>query len=158
MVIWIPTFRLTALPQCWQLAPIMASQHNKWCHILTSFPVQKIFCFSIFFKKWHHKMVKLSKIMPTLLFFLSKKKHDIQKFRDCIRPNSEKSENKQKICFLLMSANKDSLCSGIQTYFLWSNNYLSIILWCFSNIPPLEAKSYRFLLWASWKLMSANSF
>ena len=53
-----------------------------------------------------------------LTFFLSKKKHDIQKFRDCIRPNSEKSENKQKICFLLMSANKDSLCSGIQTYFL----------------------------------------
>ena len=48
-------------------------------------------------------------------------KHDIQQFRDCIGSNSEKrdSENKQKkIAFLLKLANKDSLCSGIQTYFL----------------------------------------
>ena len=49
---------------------------------------------------------------------LSKKKHDIQKIRDCIRSNSEKrdTENKQKkYIFLLMSANKGSLRSGIQT-------------------------------------------
>ena len=39
--------------------------------------------------------------------------------RDCVRSNSEKqdSENKQKLGFLLTSANKDSLSSGIQTYF-----------------------------------------
>ena len=43
----------------------------------------------------------------------------MQKFRDCIGFNSEKpgSENKQKLCFLLISVNKDSLRSGIQTYF-----------------------------------------
>ena len=47
--------------------------------------------------------------------YLSKKKNDIQKFRDCIRSNSEKrdGENKQKTCFLRISANKDSLCTGI---------------------------------------------
>ena len=63
-------------------------------------------------------MVRLSKIMPMLLN-INKKKHDIQKFRDCIRSNSEKrnSENKQTFAFMLISANKDSLCSGIQTYF-----------------------------------------
>ena len=46
------------------------------------------------------KMVRLSKIMPMLLD-KSKKKPDIQKFKDCIRSNSEKrgSENKQKMCF-----------------------------------------------------------
>ena len=51
---------------------------------------------------------------------LSKKKHDIRKIRDCIRSDSEKRdiENKQKFAFLLISANKDSLCSGIQTYCL----------------------------------------
>ena len=45
-------------------------------------------------------MVRLSKIMPMLLD-KSKKKPDIQKFKDCIRSNSEKrgSENKQKMCF-----------------------------------------------------------
>ena len=39
-----------------------------------------------------------------------KKKHDIQKFRGCLRSNSEKrdSENKQKFAFLLISVNKDS--------------------------------------------------
>ena len=54
-----------------------------------------------------------------MLLDKSKKKHDIQKFRDCIRPHSEKqdNENKQKLAFLLTSANKDSLCSSIQTYF-----------------------------------------
>ena len=37
----------------------------------------------------------------------------------CTRSNSEKrdSKNKQKFAFLLISVNKDSLCSGIQTYF-----------------------------------------
>ena len=36
MIIWIPTFILTALPPCWQLAPIMASQHNERCQKITS--------------------------------------------------------------------------------------------------------------------------
>ena len=50
---------------------------------------------------------------------LNRKEPDMQKFSDCIRSNSEKqySENKQKFAFLLISASKDSLCSGIQTYF-----------------------------------------
>ena len=41
---------------------------------------------------------------------LSTKKHDIQKFRDFIRSNSEKrdSKNKQKICFFTDTASKDS--------------------------------------------------
>ena len=30
---------------------------------------------------------------------------------------------------MLISANKISLCSGIQTYFLWNNSYVSIIFW-----------------------------
>ena len=51
---------------------------------------------------------------------LSYKKHDIQNVRDCITSNSEKrdSEYKQKFHFLLISTKKDSLCSGIETYFL----------------------------------------
>ena len=138
MVIWIPTFILTALPQCWQPAPIMSSQHNEWCHKITSFPVQKFSWLSISFKmpSQNGEIIKNNANVTW-------KKHDIQKFRDCIRSTSEKqdSENKQKFAFLLISANKDSLCSVIQTYFSWNSNYLSIILWSFSNIPPLEAKS-----------------
>ena len=41
-------------------------------------------------------------------------------YRDCIRSASEErdSKNKQKIwVFLLISANKDSLRSGVQIYF-----------------------------------------
>ena len=47
-----------------------------------------------------------------------KEKHDISIFRDCIRSDPEKGdiEKKQKITFLLISANKDSLCSGIRFY------------------------------------------
>ena len=39
---------------------------------------------------------------------------------ETIRSYSDKRdiENKQKFAFLLISANKDSLCLGIQTYFL----------------------------------------
>ena len=50
---------------------------------------------------------------------LNKKKLDTQKLTDCLRSNSDKqnSENKQKFAILLVSANKGSLCSGIQTYF-----------------------------------------
>ena len=58
-----------------------------------------------------------------------------------------------KSSFFLISTNKDSLCSGIQTYFSWNNIYLSIILWCFSDILPLDAKSYGFKLWTLWKLL-----
>ena len=70
-------------------------------------------------------MVRSSKILisaetMSMLLCQSKNKHDIRKVRDCIRPDSEKRdiENKQILAFLLISANKDSLCSGIQTYFL----------------------------------------
>ena len=49
---------------------------------------------------------------------LTKKKHDIQRFRDGIRSDSEKQgiEEKQKIIILLISANKCFLCSGIHFY------------------------------------------
>ena len=110
MVIWIPTFILTALPQCWQPAPIMASQHNEWCHKITSFPVQKFSWLSISFKmpSQNGEIIKNNANVTW-------KKHDIQKFRDCIRSTSGKqdSENKQKFAFLLISANKDSLCSNL---------------------------------------------
>ena len=47
MLIWIPTFMLAVvLPQYWQLAQILTSQHNEWCHKTNSFPVQKIFWLS----------------------------------------------------------------------------------------------------------------
>ena len=49
---------------------------------------------------------------------LTKKKHDIQRFRDGIRSDSEEQgiEEKQKIIVLLISANKWFLCSGIHFY------------------------------------------
>ena len=59
-----------------------------------------------------------SVIMSLLLDVISRKrKHDIQKV---IRSDSEKQdiENEQRLAFLLISTNKDSLCSGIQTSFL----------------------------------------
>ena len=127
MVIWIPTFMLTALLQCWQLAPITASQHNELCLKITPFPVQKVFWLSISFKMssqngetinvtWHQiKRKVINKNLETV--------------SDLIQRN--------KFTFLLISAKKDSLCSGIQTYFSWNKNYRSVIL-CFSNIPPLE--------------------
>ena len=64
------------------------------------------------------KVVMAAEIMPIILG-IKKKKHDIQKFRECIRSDSEKRDrkNKQKFAFLLISANKDSLWSVIQTYF-----------------------------------------
>ena len=54
-----------------------------------------------------------------MLLEIKLKKGDKQKFRDSIRSNPEKqdSKNKRKFTFLLISAKKDSLCSGIQTYF-----------------------------------------
>ena len=51
---------------------------------------------------------------------LKKKKHDITILRDCIRlrSDSEKEdiEKKLKITFLLISTNKDQLCSGIHFF------------------------------------------
>ena len=69
--------------------------------------------------------VKLSHFSPTLRFY----------------SDNRGIENKQKYAFLLISPNKDSLCLGIQTFFLWNNNCLSINLWSFSNMPPLQAES-----------------
>ena len=54
MVIWIPTFMLTALPKCWQLGPIMASQHNEDVTKSRHFQFKKSFDFP-FLLKWHHK-------------------------------------------------------------------------------------------------------
>ena len=62
----------------------------------------------------------MSAVIMSILLDIKLKKHDIRKVRDCIRFDSKKRdiENKQKFAFLLISANKDSLCSGIQTYIL----------------------------------------
>ena len=85
---------LTTLPQSWQLAPIIVSQHNEWCHKINSFPDIPFFKKNDITKCWDYQ--KQCQCYLTL----SKKKHDIQKIRDCIRSNSEKrdSENKPKIC------------------------------------------------------------
>ena len=60
-------------------------------------------------------MVRSSKVLAEIK--RSKKKNDIRKFRDCMRSEKRDSENGQKSAFLLISPNKDSLCSGIQIYF-----------------------------------------
>ena len=82
-------------------------------------------------------MVRSSKILMSAVIMLMlldiirrKRKHDVRKVTDCLRSDSEKwdIENDQKFAFLLISTNKDSLCSGIQTYFLWNNKYLSKVL------------------------------
>ena len=41
MVIWIPSFMLTAVPKYRQLGPIMASQHKEWNQKIKSFQVQR---------------------------------------------------------------------------------------------------------------------
>ena len=137
MVIWISTFMLAASPKCWQIGLIMASQHKEWCHKITSFLVQKIFFNFHFFWNDITKMVRSSKILMSAVIMLMlldiirrKRKHDVRKVTDCLRSDSEKwdIENDQKFAFLLISTNKDSLCSGIQTYFLWNNKYLSKVL------------------------------
>ena len=68
---------------------------------------------------------------------LSKKKHDIRRFRDGIRSDSEKRgiEEKQKIIVLQISANKCFLCSGIHFY------EKAII---FLSLYEVLAKSWRF--------------
>ena len=49
------------------------------------------------------------------------------------------------LLFLWIPANKDSLCSGIQTYFLWNSNYLSLRFWSYiligSKIIKILVKS-----------------
>ena len=63
--------------------------------------------------------------------------HDIRKFKDCIRSDSEKwdiEKKKKKITFLLISANKDSLCSGIHFY------ETAIIFSEFSDVLPKSRK------------------
>ena len=73
------------------------------------------------------KMIRSSKIltsaviMSMLLDIIKRKRrYDIPKVRDCVGIDSEKRSiaNEQKFAFLLISTNKDSLCSGIQTSFL----------------------------------------
>ena len=62
----------------------------------------------------------LSKTMPILLDIKQKKIHDIQKIKDCtgLIQRVEIVKISQKFVFSLISANKDSFCSDIQTYFL----------------------------------------
>ena len=151
MVIWISTFMLAASPKCWQIGLIMASQHKEWCHKITSFLVQKIFFNFHFFWNDITKMVRSSKIlmsaviMSILLDIKSKKTWYAESQRQYkIWFREIRYWKWVKICFLLISANNVSLRSGIQTYFLWNINHLSKILWSFSSILPLEAKSYRF--------------
>ena len=52
------------------------------------------------------------------MFSLTKKKHDIRRYRDGIRSDSEKRgiEEKQKIIVLQISENKGFLCSGFHFY------------------------------------------
>ena len=80
-------------------------------------------------QKWlHHQRYLCQQKYCRCYLTLSEKKHDVWKFRDCIKANSEKrdTENKQKFAFLLILAKKDSLCSGIQTYFLRISEVLAI--------------------------------
>ena len=83
------------------------------------FQFKKPYDFPFFFKMTLQKYLFQQKHCQCYLT-LSKNKHDILKFRDCITSDSEKpdTEYKQKFTFLLISANKYSLLSGIQTYFL----------------------------------------
>ena len=59
MVIRIFAFMLTALAKCWQINPIIASQHKELCHKITSFPFQKTFLLSITFKMTSQKWLDL---------------------------------------------------------------------------------------------------
>ena len=66
----------------------------------------------------------------------------IQTFRDCLRSDSEKRDidSKEKIVFLLMSANKDHCVKVFKTTFYET----AIIFLKYTNISPLEAKPLRF--------------
>ena len=88
------------------------------------------------------KILTSTVIMSMLLDILKEKGNLIY---EKLETDSKKQSiaNEQKFAFLLISTDKDSLCSGIPTSFLWGNN-LSKILWSFSSILPLNAKSHRF--------------
>ena len=60
------------------------------------------------------------------LFFPDKVHENLE----TVRSYSDKLgfENKQKSAFLLISANKDWLCLGIQTYFSLKSNYIKILV------------------------------
>ena len=131
MIIRIPSFMLKALRKCWQLGPI--TRHNIMNDVTKSprhFQFKK--SFDHFLWKGITKMVAPLKIMVSseiMLIYLplTEKKH--------------RNEILKKLIFLLILENKDTLCSVMQTYFLWNSNYLSTIPWSFSNIFLLEAKS-----------------
>ena len=73
---------------------------------------------------------------------LSSKKHDIRKFRDCIRSYSDKRdvETRQKFAFLLISANKYTLCLGIQTYFFMKQQLSFYKSLKFQQYTSIESK------------------
>ena len=106
----------------------MVSRNNEWCHNVSPFPVLKIFWLSISLKATSQKW--WSAKLGQCYLKISKEKHDIQTFRDGIISDSKKRDiqNKEKFSFLLLSANKSSWCSVIQTWFLWNNNYLPVKL------------------------------
>ena len=115
--------------------PDKASQHNAWCHKITSFPVQKIFWLSISFKMTSQNAETIKNT------YISRNNANVpwhsgktNMIYGNLETVSHLTQRNKIVKISKKSANKDSLCSGIQTYFSWNNNYLSIIL-CFSNIP-----------------------
>ena len=162
---------MTALPKCWQLGPIMASQQEKWCQKIASFPVQIIFWNEITI------MVRLSKILmfaeiihlvPRTILktafspssYSGKTRwgqgsrnninatwHEVK--RIMIFENLETIYLFQRNVILKMLFGryqqiKVHCVQAFETTFLWSSNYFSTIFWSCSNILPLEPKLQRF--------------
>ena len=95
MVIWIPTFMLTAMLTAIQDNDVTALWMMLQNHLIPSSKDLLTFLFlNNITKLWHYQK------QCQCYMKLCKKKHDIQKITDCIRSNSEKrdSENKHKIC------------------------------------------------------------
>ena len=131
----------------------MVSWHNEWCQNVTPFPVLKIFWLSISLKRTSQKC--WSAKLGQYYLRLRKEKHDTQKFRDCIRSDSEEwdIENEETFGFLLLPANKGLWCPVTQTYFLSNSNYLRIKL----NIT-IENLVLRFIKTADVSKLSLVTF
>ena len=130
MVIWIPTFTLTALPKYWKLGEVK----NEWCLKTIHYQFKRSFEFPF---QDIAKMVRSSKILISakkcqcnLTLSIKQKETWYAKIWRLYKISSEKQdiENKQKITFLLVSEKKNPLISGIRTYYLWISNYFSKIL------------------------------
>ena len=124
MVIWIPTFILTALPKWWQLGPIVALQRNNIFSLLL---------------KWHHKsreIIKNNCVCRNNINVTCQLKRNIiyEYLKDGIRPDSEKRdiEETQKVFFADISKYET---------FLWNGNYFAVILCSFSKIMEILVKN-----------------